>query len=164
MTILPRAVCRARFRSPLMSRYEYMSIASLRVHGVLEIALYVNDVKRSAEFYQRLFGFSVLLESERLIALNVADRSVLLLFKEGATKEPLTTSGGVIPGHGGTGSHHFAFSIASEDVMPWQQRLEAKHVTIESIVQWPGGAQSVYFRDPDDHLVELMSPGFWAVY
>ena len=136
----------------------------LKVHGVLETALYVKNVKRSAEFYRQLFEFTVLLESERLIALNVVDRSVLLLFKEGATKEPLMTSGGIIPGHAGTGSHHLAFSISSEDVVSWQQRLEAQGVNIESIVQWPGGAQSIYFRDPDEHLIELMSPGFWAIY
>ena len=136
----------------------------MHVGGILETALYVADVSRSAEFYRRLFGFGKLLESERLIALDVAGRNVLLLFRRGATDEPFAMPGGVIPPHGGSGTSHFAFSIASEDVEPWQRHLEAKGVSIESVVSWPGGAKSIYFRDPDGHLAELISPGFWSIY
>ena len=76
----------------------------MQVGGILETALYVADVKRAAEFYRRLFGFPTLLESERLVALDVAGRSVLLLFPEGGTTEPFPVSGGggVIPPHGGS--------------------------------------------------------------
>jgi catechol 2,3-dioxygenase-like lactoylglutathione lyase family enzyme len=133
------------------------------VHGILETALYVKDVQKAAAFYRRLFGFATLLDSERLIALDVAGRNVLLLFKEGATKEPFATSGGVIPGHAGSGVTHFAFSIASEDLADWQQRLDAEGVAVESVVNWPGGDQSVYFRDVDENLVELITPGFWRI-
>jgi catechol 2,3-dioxygenase-like lactoylglutathione lyase family enzyme len=136
----------------------------MRVGGILETALYVADVPRAAGFYRRLFGFDILLESERLIALNVAGRNVLLLFKEGATAAPFATSGGVIPGHAGSGPTHFAFSIAAEDVEPWQARLKNEGIAIESVVDWPRGSRSIYFRDPDENLVELMSPGFWAIY
>jgi catechol 2,3-dioxygenase-like lactoylglutathione lyase family enzyme len=132
-----------------------------RVLGILETALYVNDVPRAAAFYRRLFGFETLLEVDRLIALNVADRSVLLLFKEGATGSAAETAGGTIPGHAGAGPTHFAFAIDAEDVEPWKQRLAAEGVAVESEVTWPGGAQSVYFRDPDGNLAELITPGFW---
>jgi catechol 2,3-dioxygenase-like lactoylglutathione lyase family enzyme len=76
----------------------------MQVGGVLETALYVADVKRSAEFYRSIFGFPTLLESERLIALDVAGRSVLLLFPEGGTSQPFAVpgGGGVIPPHGGS--------------------------------------------------------------
>ena len=139
----------------------------MQVGGILETALYVADIKRSAEFYRRLFGFATLLESERLIALNVAGKSVLLLFPEGGTNEPFAVpgGGGVIPPHGGSsGGYHFAFSIASEDVESWQGRLESEGVAVESVVTWPSGARSVYFRDPDGNLAELISPGFWPIF
>ncbi|MDZ4820644.1 MAG: glyoxalase, partial [Planctomycetota bacterium] len=29
---------------------------------------------------------------------------------------------------------------------------------------WPQGARSIYFRDPDGHLLELLTPGFWSIY
>lgn len=135
-----------------------------RVHGILETALYVSDVKRAADFYQRLFGFNSLLESDRLIALNVADRDVLLLFQQGATKQPLETAGGVIPGHSGTGSNHLAFAITRDEVSEWLQKLESEKITLESTVTWTGGSQSFYFRDLDDNLVELTTPGLWSIY
>ena len=99
-----------------------------------------------------------------MIALDVAGRNVLLLFPRGGTAEPFAVPGGVIPPHGGSGQAHFAFSIASEDVEPWQRHLESEGVPVESVVNWPGGAKSIYFRDPDGNLAELISPGFWAIY
>jgi catechol 2,3-dioxygenase-like lactoylglutathione lyase family enzyme len=136
----------------------------MRVGGILETALYVTDVKRAAGFYSRLFGFGTLLENDRLIALDVAGWNVLLLFPRGATAEPFPVPGGVIPPHGSSGQAHFAFSIASEDVEPWQRHLESERVPVESVVSWPGGAKSIYFRDPDGNLAELITPGFWAIY
>jgi catechol 2,3-dioxygenase-like lactoylglutathione lyase family enzyme len=139
----------------------------MKVSGILETALYVADLNRTAEFYRRLFGFGTLLESERLIALDVSRTSVLLLFPEGGTTEPFPVPGGigVIPPHGGSsGGSHFAFSIAAEDVEAWQSHLESEGVAVESVVTWPGGAKSIYFRDPDGNLAELISAGFWAIY
>jgi catechol 2,3-dioxygenase-like lactoylglutathione lyase family enzyme len=106
----------------------------------------------------------VLLESERLVALAVASRNVLLLFREGATSESFAVETGVIPPHGGSGHLHLAFSITAEDVEPWTWRLESEGIAVESIVNWPGGAQSIYFHDPDGHLVELATPGIWPIY
>jgi catechol 2,3-dioxygenase-like lactoylglutathione lyase family enzyme len=134
-----------------------------RVYGILETALSAKDLPRAAEFYRELFDFETLLESERLIALDVAGQNVLLLFQAGATSEPFATPGGVIPGHAGSGAGHLAFAIGSDEVGPWRERLEAQGIAIESVVNWDGGAQSLYFRDPDKHLVELMTPGFWRL-
>lgn len=134
------------------------------VNGILETALYVRDVQAAAEFYRGLFGFGTLMESDRLIALDVAGRSVLLLFKEGTTAEPFTTPGGVIPGDHGAGPTHLAFGIAVADVEPWRRQLAVAGVAIESTVAWEGGAKSLYFRDPDRNLVELITAGFWRTY
>ena len=134
------------------------------VHGILETALYVKDLQRAAAFYRNLFKFNTLLDTDRLIALDVAGQNVLLLFKEGATSEPFTTPGGIIPGHAGSGPNHFAFSITAEEVDPWRQHLISAGIAIESEVKWPAGAHSIYFRDPDQHLIELITPGFWKTY
>ncbi len=136
----------------------------LEVQGILETALYVSDLRRAVDFYQKLFGFRALLESDRLIALDVAGRNVLLLFKEGATGEPANTSGGTIPAHPGKSGGHLAFSIASDEIEAWTRRLESEHIAVESLVTWPSGARSIYFRDLDGYLVELITPGFWSVY
>jgi len=135
-----------------------------KVHGILETALYVEDPRQAAAFYRRLFGFETLLEVERLTALDVAGQSVLLLFKARTTNVPSETPGGIIPPHAGHGPTHFAFAIDIESVDAWTTKLAEESVALESRVEWPGGAVSLYFRDPDANLVELITPGFWRNY
>jgi catechol 2,3-dioxygenase-like lactoylglutathione lyase family enzyme len=82
-----------------------------RVTGILETAIHVEDVERSARFYEDTFGFKRMVFDQRFCAFDVPGRQVLLLFKRGGTLEPVPTPGGVIPPHGGSGHLHFAFSI-----------------------------------------------------
>ena len=46
----------------------------------------------------------------------------------------------------------------------WERRLGELGIAIESTVKWERGGTSLYFRDLDHHLVELITPGCWAVY
>jgi len=134
------------------------------VTGILETALYVDDVARSAEFYRALFAFDTLLESDRIAALSVAGRDVLLLFRKGATVQPVPIDDGFIPPHDGDGEIHLALSIPEASVPDWEARLRALGVPVESRHRWPRGGTSLYFRDPDRHLIELVTPGCWAIY
>lgn len=69
-----------------------------------------------------------------------------------------------IPPHDASGPSHFAFAIQSEDLELWTKHLESNGVQIESRVMWDRGGTSLYFRDPDNHSVELVTPGTWATY
>jgi catechol 2,3-dioxygenase-like lactoylglutathione lyase family enzyme len=131
---------------------------------VLETSLYVDDVARSAEFYKNLFQFEQLEGDDRFCALSVGGQQVLLLFRKHGTTEPITIPGGVIPPHDGDGTTHLAFAIPMESEHEWTERLGARNIGIESRVTWPRGGFSLYFRDPDGHLLELASPGIWAIY
>lgn len=134
------------------------------VNRILETGLYVDNVARSSEFYERVFGFTKMVGDERFCALAVAGGQVLLLFLKGGTIAPLVIDGGVIPGHDGTGQLHFAFGIDAAELEPWVERLTALAIPIESRVRWERGGQSLYFRDLDNHLVELATPGIWPIY
>jgi catechol 2,3-dioxygenase-like lactoylglutathione lyase family enzyme len=129
---------------------------------IVETCLYVADVDRAAEWYQSVFGFRVLFAQEnRLRALHVAEDQVLLLFMEKATLEPIVTPGGLIPAHDGSGPAHIAFAMRTEDAEPWEKHLARHNVAVESRVRWGDSDQSLYFRDPDGHAVELISGDHW---
>jgi catechol 2,3-dioxygenase-like lactoylglutathione lyase family enzyme len=134
------------------------------VTGVLETCLYAEELDRAARFYEELFGWKPMFSDARLRAYGVSKGSVLLLFKKGATGEAVVTPNGVIPAHDGVPGGHLAFSIEPQEWEPWLRRLEGRGISVENTVRWPRGGQSLYFRDPEDNLVELATPGLWAVY
>jgi catechol 2,3-dioxygenase-like lactoylglutathione lyase family enzyme len=132
--------------------------------GVLETSLYVEDLSRSARFYRDVLQLEAMEADDRFCAFNVAGRQVLLLFKKAASLQPGVLPGGIRPSHDGAGQLHMAFSISAADLDAWQKRLTEQGVAIESKVTWPRGGQSVYFRDPDSHLIEFATPGVWKNY
>lgn len=134
------------------------------VTGVVETCLHVEDLERAARFYEDVCEFKRLAGDGRFCALSVADRNVLLLFRKGASLEPMPTPGGVIPPHDGSGILHVAFAIPASAETDWRRRLEERGIVIESTVDWPRGGRSLYFRDPDRHLLELITPGCWPIY
>lgn len=135
-----------------------------QVRGVLETSLYVSDLERSRSFYAHLFGFQPVVQDERFCALDVTGRQILLLFQRGRTAEPVATPGGSIPPHDGEGRLHLTFAIGRDDLDPWERRLQQDQISVESRVSWPRGGKSIYFRDPDGHLLELATPGVWTIY
>jgi catechol 2,3-dioxygenase-like lactoylglutathione lyase family enzyme len=132
--------------------------------GVLETSLYVEDLERSIRFYEEVMQFRKLVGDERFGALHAARQQVLLLFKKGASTEPMVIDGGTIPPHDGSGQTHLAFAISGEELEPWERWLQQHQVVIESKVRWERGGQSIYFRDLDGHLLELVTPGCWSIY
>jgi catechol 2,3-dioxygenase-like lactoylglutathione lyase family enzyme len=131
------------------------------VNGVLETSLYARDLQRTAAFYRDLFGFNALVDSPRLVAFEIAARSVLLVFQSGATEDDIADASGKIPGHDGVGRLHLALSIAREDLDAWRKRLLDNRIELVSEYRWPRGGVSLYIRDPDGALVELATPGLW---
>ena len=132
--------------------------------GILETSVYVEDMDRAIDFYQEVMQFPKLVSDERFCALEASRRQVLLLFKKGASTQPMVVQGGTIPPHDASGQTHLAFAISAQELEPWARWLEQHRVTIESQVQWDRGGKSIYFRDPDGHLLELVTPGCWAIY
>lgn len=135
-----------------------------RLSGVLETVLYVDDLERAAAFYDGVMGLPVLHADARMRAYDVAGRGVLLLFVRGGTLEPVEVPGGTIPPHDGSGPLHLAFAIAAAELAAWRDHLAARGIAIESTTDWPRGGHSIYFRDPDGHLLELATPGLWQGY
>jgi len=129
-----------------------------KTDGILESSLYVTDVPRSVRFYEETFGFRVITDfGERGCAVQAGTRQVLLLFKKGASRA-------IRSPHDGDGELHLAFAIPSAELPNWESWLQAKEIPIEEKKKWDLGGWSLYFRDPDRHLLELATPGTWPVY
>lgn len=135
-----------------------------KLAGVIETALYVDDLARAIAFYRDILGLAALNQDARFVAFDVGGRSVLLLFKRGATLETVHLPGGTIPPHDGHGPLHIAFAVTTDELPVWEARLVEQGIAIEARTAWPRGGHSIYFRDPDNHLLELVTPGVWAIY
>jgi catechol 2,3-dioxygenase-like lactoylglutathione lyase family enzyme len=127
-------------------------------NGILESSLYVSDVARSVRFYEEVFGFRVIRRfGDRGCAMHAGARQVLLLFKKGASLA-------IGSPHDGNGELHMAFAIPSAELASWDSWLAKNGIAVEERRAWELGGQSLYFRDPDRHLIELATPGTWSIY
>ena len=142
------------------------------ISRLLETALYVDDLERAARFYQQVLGLEAIAgtademqRQERVLRpFHIPGGQVLLLFARGSTTSTAILPGGTIPPHEGNGRLHLAFAISASDLQSWRERLESNGIAIEGEMAWPRGGTSLYFRDPDGHLVELATPELWPIY
>ena len=129
-----------------------------KTEGILESSLYVDDVAGSARFYAMIFGFRVISDfGERGCAMQAGNRQVLLLFKKGGSREMQSP-------HDGDGELHLAFAIPAAELANWELWLAKNEIAVEEKCAWEMGGQSLYFRDPDRHLIEVATPGVWSIY
>jgi catechol-2,3-dioxygenase len=121
------------------------------------IGLNVSDLARSKQFYQQVFGFEVLGESEEM------GRQFVFLGQDGT---PILTLWQQSEGRFAThqvGLHHLAFQVGTiEAVRAFEERLHALGASFlyDGVVPHAEGADSggVYFEDPDGIRLEIYSP------
>jgi catechol 2,3-dioxygenase-like lactoylglutathione lyase family enzyme len=129
-----------------------------KTEGILESSLYVEDVALSIQFYEKIFGFRVIGDfGGRGCAMAAGSRQVLLLFKKGGSLE-------IESPHDGDGELHIAFAIPAAELANWEAWLVQNHIAVEERRTWERGGTSLYFRDPDRHLLEVATPGVWSIY
>lgn len=89
--------------------------------------------------------------------MQAGGRQVLLLFKKGGSLQ-------IQSPHDGSGELHVAFAIPASELVNWEAWLAENEIAVEEKTTWERGGQSLYFRDPDRHLVEIATPGVWSIY
>ena len=131
----------------------------MKVAKVIETGIYSEDLEKAEKFYTTILGLDVVSKQLPRHVFLSAGKSMLLIFNPRETLK----GGGGIPTHSASGPAHFAFEIEPQDYDLWKLRLTDNKIKIESEVVWDGRSKSIYFRDPDNHSVELMTKGFWPV-
>lgn len=121
------------------------------------IGLNVSKLEKSKQFYQAVFGFTVISESQqegrRFVFLGDGKQLVLTLWEQ--------SEDGFAKNRAGL--HHLSFSVSSsEDVRLFEDRLKAlgARFLYEGIVPHSEGVDSggIYFTDPDGIRLEIFSP------
>jgi len=135
-----------------------------KIDRVIETILYVDDIALAQDFYSRILGLTEMLRDERFAAYDIAGKSTLLIFKRGDSIDGKQTDAGYIPPHDGHGPHHIGLAISNEQLPIWEQRLADYQIEIEGRMDWKLGGKSLYFRDPDGNMLELVTPGIWPNY
>jgi catechol 2,3-dioxygenase-like lactoylglutathione lyase family enzyme len=131
----------------------------MKVHDVLETCLYVDDLARAEQFYGDVLGLELESRQEGRHVFFRCGRRMLLLFNPLASRE----SADHFPPHGAFGAGHVAFGVRQAELAAWKGWLEQRGVAIEKTIDWPGGGQSIYFRDPAGNSLEFATPKIWGI-
>jgi len=132
-----------------------------KLEGILETAVYVDDMDAAHLFYSELLGLKRMVAGDRLYAYDAGPAQALLVFHRGHTGEDVETSGGIVPGHDTSGNSHFAFRVAADQLVAWRDYLFSRGIAVTSEVTWPAGGKSLYFNDPDGNVLELAAAPLW---
>ena len=123
---------------------------------IKETCLYVKDLEETRKFYAGKLGLEVIGEvASRHVFFRVGS-SVLLCFMPEASK-----IGDSLPPHYGSGHLHLAFEVAPENYEDHKAIIHNLGIEIEHEHTWPTELKSFYFRDPDNHLLEVVMTGMW---
>jgi catechol 2,3-dioxygenase-like lactoylglutathione lyase family enzyme len=129
----------------------------MKINKIKETCLYVADLQRSKTFYKDTLGFELIGEVKGRHVFFRAGESVLLCFDPEVSKHK-----GNLPAHFGHGQLHLAFEVEKSGYADLKKSVQEKGIEIEQEFDWGKGYLSFYFRDPDQHLLEVVMEGMWG--
>ncbi|MCJ8149126.1 VOC family protein [Shinella sedimenti] len=133
------------------------------LEGILETALYADDLDAAEAFYGELLGLQKITRQANRHVFFRCGPGVLLIFNPQETIEPPPPHAFPVPVHGARGPGHVCFRVPGRELDFWVQKLVEAGITIEADFHWPNGARSIYFRDPAGNSLECAEPGLWNI-
>src|SRR5690349_17346306 len=86
------------------------------LQGVLETAVYVDDLDKAEQFYGGVLGLPKIFAVPGRQLVFSSQESILLVFNpEHTSREQITINGGKIPLHGTHGAGHVAFRVTEAE-------------------------------------------------
>jgi catechol 2,3-dioxygenase-like lactoylglutathione lyase family enzyme len=133
----------------------------MQPRAILESALYADDLDAAEAFYTGILGLTVIRKAPGRHVFFRIGPGILLLFNPAATEKPSANPALPVPAHGARGPGHLCLAATRANIALWRDRLTAAGVAIEAEFDWPGGARSLYFRDPAGNSLEFAEPRLW---
>lgn len=136
--------------------------------GMFEVQLAVSDLEAMTAFYRDRLGLEVSLHDESRGRTHFAlGRGQLILARRGG-EEAAPEWPGLPPAllaaadrRGPTperhGPVHFAVEVELAELLASEQRLRADGLDVRGPLRWPSGRLSIYVRDPEGNVAELIS-------
>ena len=131
-----------------------MTTTKIKLNGLDHFALNVKDMKRAENFYTQVLGFPVIHRTETQAGLKHievdAGNVAIALFELPdldlkAAHKTMTDDGYL----------HFAFGAPYSQFDATMQALKAEGALMDGEPRDWGKSVSVYFRDPDNHQLEI---------
>lgn len=139
-----------------------MKMTVPKLLGTLESALYAQDLAAARRFYHDILGLDVVGEQPGRHVFFAVGPSILLIFRPEATEQPALPGRLPVPVHGARGPGHYCFATPPADLDRWRSHLETHGISVEADFRWPGGARSLYVRDPAGNSIEFADPALWG--
>jgi catechol 2,3-dioxygenase-like lactoylglutathione lyase family enzyme len=128
----------------------------MQLTGLHHVSIIVADLERSTAFYRDTLGLGLVRKEA-----NPDDPGARHFWFGDAAGTPGTLISlleypSLEEGRVGRGStHHFAFGVGSADEQAaWRDWLRSRGVECTEVFD-RGGFKSIYFRDPDEHIIEI---------
>ena len=137
-------------------------VQNLPLDGLLEAAIYADDLDEARAFYGGFLGLEEVTAREGNHVFFRCGNTMVLIFNPSKTRMQTLDAKLAIPPHGSTGASHICFGTPGKRIDSWKTRLLEMGVPIESEITWPNGARSVYFRDPAGNSLEFAQPKLWG--
>ena len=131
-----------------------MTTTKIKLNGLDHFALNVKDMKRAENFYTQVLGFPVIHRTETnagLKHIEVDAGNVAIALFESPDLDLKTTHKTMTD----DGYLHFAFGSSYDQFDATMQALKKDGVIMDGEPRDWGKSVSVYFRDPDDHQLEI---------
>ena len=118
----------------------------MATYGLTHVAVAVDDVHRTLQFYQKVFGMEVMYLHEGFLQLRTPGCNDILVFEEN-TGRPAGESAGIA---------HFGFRLkAPGDIEGFEEKIVSAGGIIISKGEFVPGSPFIFFRDPDGYEVEI---------
>jgi len=117
-----------------------------KTYGLTHLAIAVDDVERTLQFYRSVFDMEVMYHKQGFIQLTTPGCNDIIVFEERKDR-PIGDTGGIA---------HFGFRLKNPtDIDEMIHKITKAGGTIIDKGEFTPGSPYVFFKDPDGYEVEV---------